>query len=245
MRVFLHRDTENEYLSVNFAIAAQGFKEMGWELVGYQRIETILPQLSPEDIVVDFVDETRLALEHLGVDPPLVPTYPEALRGFLGRKLWTSTIDRIASDPKLWPVFVKPQDDSKKFTGVLVRRIADLVGCGDPSGDTAVWCSEPVNFLREWRCFVRYGKVLDVRPYKGNWRRSFDAAVIEKAVASWAEKPRGCALDFGLDDQGRTLLVEVNDGFALGSYGLPPLLYARLLSARWTEITGTRDFCDF
>lgn len=65
------------------------------------------------------------------------------------------------------------------------------------------------------------------------------------AVAAWPGKPRGCALDFGVDDRGRTLLVEANDGFALGAYGLPPLLYARLLSARWSEMTGAKDFCDF
>jgi len=245
MRVFLHRDTDNEYLSVNFAVAAQGFREMGWELIGYQNIASILPQLSREDVVVDYVDESKQALKYLGIDPLPVPTYPEMLHRFLGRKIWTSTIDRIASSPELWPVFVKPRNDSKKFTGVLVRGTGDLVGCGDPASDTLVWCSEPVKLLQEWRCFVRYGRILDVRPYKGNWRHHFDPHVIEEAVASWEEKPRGCALDFGIDEQGRTLLVEVNDGFALGAYGLPPLLYARLLSARWAELTGARDFCDF
>lgn len=218
---------------------------MGWEIVGYHQIESILPQLSLEDVVVDFVDESRQALTQLGISFPSLPTYPEPLLRFLGRKIWISTIDRVASSPEYWPVFVKPRDDSKKFTGVLVRGTGDLVGCGDMASDTPVWCSEPITLLREWRCFVRYGKILDVRPYKGNWRSHFDPRVIEEAVQHWPEKPRGCALDFGVDAQGRTVLVEVNDGFALGAYGLPPLLYARLLSARWTELTGAKDFCDF
>lgn len=168
MRVFLRRDAGGDYPSVNFAVAAQGFQEMGWELVGHQSIPAVLPGLRREDVVVDFVDESREALEHLGIDLPPVPTYPEALRPFLGRRLWTATIDRIAAAPEQWPVFVKPRDDSKKFTGVLVRGVGDLVGCGDPAGDTPVWCSEPVRLLREWRCFVYYGKILDVRPYKGD-----------------------------------------------------------------------------
>ncbi len=230
---------------MNFAVAAAGFREMGWENIGYQKIEDVLPQLTREDVVVDFVDEARQALAYLGLGLPSVPTYPEALCGFLGRTLWTSTIDRIASQPEQWPVFVKPRDDSKKFTGVLVQGTSDLVGCGDMASDTPVWCSEPITLLREWRCFLRYGRILDVRPYKGNWRFALDPDVVEEAVRSWPEMPRGCGLDFGLDAQGRTVLVEVNDGFALGAYGLPPLLYARLLSARWTELTGTKDFCDF
>ena len=245
MRVFLHRDSDYEYLSINFAVAAQGFKEMGGELISYQTVDSILPQFTREDILVDFVDESRQALKHLGIDPIPVPTYPEALRRFLGRNIWTSTINTIASSPEMWPVFVKPRDDSKKFTGVLVRGTGDLMGCGDPSSDTPVWCSEPVHLIAEWRCFVRYGKILDVRPYKGNWRSHFDPRVIEDAVECWGDKPRGSALDFGVDEQGRTLLIEVNDGFSLGAYGLSPLLYARLLSARWTELTVAKDFCDF
>jgi len=43
-------------------------------------------------------------------------------------------------------------------------------------------------------------------------------------------------MDFGLTEDGRTLLVEINDGFALGSYGLDPIQYAKLLSACWADI---------
>ncbi|HEU4329397.1 MAG TPA: ATP-grasp domain-containing protein [Roseiflexaceae bacterium] len=245
MRVFLRRDRDGEYRSASFAAAAEGFRAMGWELVGYQAIEAILPELTTEDIVVDFIDESRQALRHLGVMPPDVPTYPEPLRHLLGRAVWTSTINAVAAQPEQWPVFVKPHNDSKKFTGVLVRSTRDLMGCGDPDEDTPVWCSEPVQLRREWRCFVRYGAILDLRPYRGDWRAHYDPQVIEAAVAAWADQPRGCALDFGLDARGRTLLIEANDGFALGAYGLASHSYARLLSARWTELVGVRDLCDF
>src|ERR1700712_1331335 len=112
MRAFLHKDVQNEYLSANFAVAAEGFREMGWEAVGYQQIKAVLPELTREDVVVDFVDESRQALAHLGIGLPAVPTYPDALRRFLGREIWTSTINTVASDPALWPVFVKPREDT-------------------------------------------------------------------------------------------------------------------------------------
>ena len=41
-----------------------------------------------------------------------------------------------------------------------------------------------------------------------------------------------------------TRVLEINDGFALGSYGLDPIQYAKLLSARWAELTGIHDECD-
>ena len=245
MRVFLHQNAQQQYTSVNFAVAADGFRQMGWELIGYEDIRDVVSEITLEDIVVDYVLQSQYALHTLGIPPASPDTYPESLQPFLGRAVWASTINTIAADPARWPVFVKPREDSKKFTGVLVQTTRDLVGCGDAAYDTPIWCSEPVNFVSEWRCFLRYGTILDVRPYRGDWRQHFDYRVVESAVAAWVEQPRGCAIDFGLDDQGRTLVVETNDGFALGAYGLWPIDYAKLLSARWTELTGTRDWCNF
>ena len=45
--------------------------------------------------------------------------------------------------------------------------------------------------------------------------------------------PAGCALDFSVTDDGRTLLIEMNGGYSLGLYGLEPTLHAKLLTARW------------
>ncbi len=245
MRVFLRQDETHAYRSVNFAVAADGFYNLGWELIGYQHVMSILPDVQRDDIVVDFGDQCCHVLRALGVPTPELPTYPEPLQSFLGRRIWTSTINTIAAHPERWPVFVKPRDELKKFTGVLVRRPHDLIGCGDPATDTPVWCSEPVVFRREWRCFVRYGQIVDVRPYKGDWRVMYDPRVIETAITVWEDQPRGWALDVGVDTHGRTLVVEANDGFALGAYGLAPRAYAQLLSARWTELTGTVDACNF
>ena len=48
-------------------------------------------------------------------------------------------------------------------------------------------------------------------------------------------------MDFGVTDDGRTLLIEINDGFSLGTYGIEDTLYAKLLTARWAELNGTED----
>ena len=37
---------------------------------------------------------------------------------------------------------------------------------------------------------------------------------------------------------GRTVLVEVNDGYSLNPYGLESMEYAELLEVRWLEIAG-------
>lgn len=138
-----------------------------------------------------------------------------------------------------------PRRQVKAFTGRVVRGLGDQRGLRDPDHDPAVWCSEPVDFVREWRCFVRNGRIVHVRPYAGDWRGAYDPSVLERAIAAFTSAPAGCALDFGVTADGRTLLVEGNDGYALGAYGLFPIDYAKLLSARWCQVVGVPDPGDF
>ena len=39
--------------------------------------------------------------------------------------------------------------------------------------------------------------------------------------------------------------IETNNTCSIGSYGLEPILYAKFLFARWSELTGTKDECKF
>lgn len=48
----------------------------------------------------------------------------------------------------------------------------------------------------------------------------------------------GYGLDLGGLDDGRTALVEWNDGFSLGNDGLDADAYTGLILARWCELVG-------
>lgn len=222
--------------------AYQGFREMGFEVITFSDLNAI-ENRKREDVVVAYVDAVRKCLGSFGIIAPEMD-YPEELSGYLGRKIWQTKLSQVSNFPERWPVFVKPLED-KQFTGVVVRSAKELIGCGIYGEDQDVYCSEIVEFAAEWRCFVRYGRILDVRPYKGDWRLHFDPDVISNAVREFSSAPNGYAIDFGLTKDGRTLLIEVNDGYSLGCYGLYYLDYAKLLAARWAELTGTEDECAF
>jgi len=196
-----------------------------------------------EDIVVGYVDTVRNRLRDFGIVTPDMD-YPKELEGYLGRKIWKSQINYINMHPEIWPVFVKPMQD-KKFTGVIVQSPADLIGCGSCYDNAEVLCSEIVNLQAEWRVFVRYNKILDVRPYKGDWKAQYKPEIIENAVKDFVSAPAGYSIDFGVTDKGETILIEVNDGYSLSAYGLFNIDYAKLLSARWAELTNTEDQCNF
>ena len=43
----------------------------------------------------------------------------------------------------------------------------------------------------------------------------------------------------------QTVFLEMNDGYSLGSYGLVPIQYAKLVSARWSQLLNRTDEFDF
>ena len=242
MVVYIQSREDGIPYNYNMMNAYQGFREMGFELRHFHD-NSVLRESSREDIVVGCVDTVRSRLNDFGITAPEID-YPDELQPYLGRKVWQTKMSVINNDPDKWPVFIKPLED-KQFTGVVVRSVGDLVGCGICGADQDIYCSEIVDFVAEWRCFVRYGRILDVRHYRGDWRKHFDHKVIENAVRDYKSAPAGYSADFGLTSDGRTLLIEVNDGYALGCYGLFYIDYAKLLSARWAELTGTADECAF
>ncbi|MGG4213866.1 ATP-grasp domain-containing protein [Paenibacillus sp. FSL L8-0638] len=242
MKVYIRKGFDHEIANHNFYAAFDGFKQMGFEIRYFENINKLTDH-NKEDIVISYVDDVRTAL-HIHDIVASEIDYPKELTAYLGRKIWKSKLSVIANNPENWNIFIKPVED-KKFTGVVVRSTKDLIGCSTYGEDPEILCADIVNFVAEWRCFVRYGKILDIRRYKGNWRAHFDYKVVENVVSQFQAAPKGYAVDFGLTDKGETLLVEVNDGYSLGHYGLFSLDYAKLLSARWAELTSTIDECDF
>ncbi len=227
--------------SHNFYIAEQGFREMGFETVCFHSKDDIA-KCKKEDLIVGGIGAVTGKLNEFGIYPPDV-NYPQELKNYYGRRIWQTTIDIVLSDQGMRPVFVKPIR-KKRFTGLVLHKASDCPYLSYCETDEPVLCSEVVNFRTEWRAFVRYGRILDVRHYRGDWRNHFDSNTIESAVSDYQSAPAGFAIDFGLTDDGRTLIVEVNDGFSIGSYGLNELDYARLLAARWCELVSIQDECD-
>ena len=114
-----------------------------------------------------------------------------------------------------------------------------LIKLGGGVDDIDVWCSEYVHFISEWRLWVLNGEIVGLNPYGGAWDVFPDVEVLRKAVRAYTSAPRAYALDFGVTDDGRTLLVEVSDGYGLMSYGLNARLYVQILLTRWKEMTAS------
>ncbi len=229
--------------NISFYTGIEAFYNMGFEIVEVEKLDAL--EIEEDHIFLGGISFIHSALKKLNIPVPEPLDYPKSLAKFFGRKIYESTINEISNNPNLWNVFVKPKEITKKFTGRLITGTKDLVGCGDIDMDVPIWVSEPVEFITEWRTYIRYNKILGVRSYKGDWRSQFDFRIIEEAVDSYEDAPAGYTLDFVLTTDGRLLLVEANDGYSLGSYGLFFVDYAKLISARWAELTGQKDLCNY
>ncbi len=242
-KVYIRKNTNGEIINENGFTAYMGFKELGFEIEFYTDV-TKIEGNKPEDIVVGGIYDIRYILDKFGFVYPTLE-YPSEIQSHLGRRIWTCTLGEIVNNPDNWNVFIKPVEGGKIFTGAVIRNIKDLRAVTGVPASTEVYCSEIVEFVSEWRVFVRYGQVVDAKHYKGKWGNPPDEKVVLNAIADYKSAPNGYVMDFGTTIDGKTFVVEVNEGYSVGAYGLNNINYAKVLSARWSELTNTTDECNF
>ena len=180
MKVYAKIRQNGEYHSQNISQAVYGFREMGAEIVRYQKISDIYESVTKEDIVLDYITQVEMILKKFGV-VPACEDYPVELRKFMGRNVWKDTINSINTHPEKWGVFVKPVK-SKAFTGHVIRSSKDLIGCGSCYENYEVLCCDVIAPKMEWRGFIIYDELVDIRPYRGDYHYHFDAEVVDQIV---------------------------------------------------------------
>lgn len=198
--------------------------------------------LQRNTLVAGHIPVVLSALRQMGISPPPPNDYPESLRPWLRRRIWTTTVKAVVSHLQAGvrtPFFAKPVGRHKRFRGHVFQSWDDLRALGGASDQTQVICSEVVEWRSEYRVYVVHGQIVGVRHYLGDRELTVDLREVEEAVARFeasGEATAGYGIDFGVLTDGQTALVEVNDGYSLGSYGLEDDLYADLIVARWCQI---------
>jgi len=200
--------------------------------------------LAPDILVAGYISEIQTALHQLKREWTGVDGYPESLRHLLHRRISVSSVGQIIHNlhnELMEPLFVKPKGRIKRFTGTVFASPSDIVYMEGASAKMPVYCSEVVRWLSEYRIFVMYGRIVGIQHYAGDPAHVLDERVVAEAVQTYqgsGEAPAGYGIDFGVLNSGQTALIEVNDGFSLGSYGLDRSVYTDLTIARWCELTG-------
>jgi hypothetical protein len=172
----------------------------------------------------------------------------------LHRTVWEGSLGELEGGPasKQRPLFVKTRSVAQRmqagrFASQLVDSLDVLRSSSLVTPDTFILCSEPVEWVSEWRVYACNGRILDITLYRPDLP-SLDAArpemlidfdLAEQAVSRISVSDMsiaGYCLDIGVLGTGQTALVELNDGIALANYGLSSAHHAKLHLTRWREL---------
>eukprot|EP00456_Euglypha_rotunda_P022573 TRINITY_DN18_c4_g1_i9.p3 TRINITY_DN18_c4_g1~~TRINITY_DN18_c4_g1_i9.p3 ORF type:complete len:242 (+),score=38.21 TRINITY_DN18_c4_g1_i9:2287-3012(+) len=230
---------------------AHWFGQRGYEVIWFDIADISTGQLdddllnNPNEMVVrGGVGTIRQVLQRAGRPAPPNIDLPASLSKWIGRRFWQSTMGKIRSivnSPEFQPVHIKPLNWHKLFKGTVVRAFRDLIPSASVSSEEPVLVQELVEFVSEWRAFILRDNVLNVGNYRGNPLKFPDPDIVASAVSAFEDRPISFGMDWGITTTGQTLLVEVNDGFSLGNYGLRGPEYTALIEARWRQLMGLPD----
>lgn len=225
----------NNFPIDDWAVSAyMGFREKQANVIFFEEIEEV--PTSKYNIVVAYIEDTNKYLERLGLPPKMALNIPVELEKYTGREIRYMTMGEFKKDSQL-PVFVKPARRSKEFVaGVLTKQDSKEFFFKDHPDDTPVLVSEVVDIVSEYRGYVIDGELKGIYYYRGDFRVFPDVKVIDNAIKDYTTQPAGYSIDFGVTGDGRTLLIECNDGWSLGNYGLHHVTYSTLLAKRWLQM---------
>jgi hypothetical protein len=141
---------------------------------------------------------------------------------------------RVSCGEKL---FIKPLE-IKLFTGfVLDNSIYNSI-TGIPD-DTQVLVYEPFasQIVAEWRTYIFENKIEDIKNYSGDLfvvpNKKFIEELIQKNRSTF---PNAYVIDIGILQGGDNVVIEYNDAWAIGNYGMPNDTYFRFLKNRYFDI---------
>jgi len=99
------------------------------------------------------------------------------------------------------------------------------------------------NIQSEWRLYVHHNRIVDARNYSGDFKISPNYTYAESIISQYnGILPSAYTLDLGMTNNvfDHTFVVEFNDMWAIGNYGIENSLYYRMLRERYFDIINQR-----
>jgi len=205
-----------------------GLTYLGIEIIKYESIYQI-PESYESYIVVGDKRCLELWKKNAQKKDFFIGDFPNELASFYKRDIQITNVVTILKEEKNG-YFIKPFEKGifkpQLFDPLMFLHLYDTV---------PVWCQEYKNIAHEWRCFVLNRKVIDVRQYRGDWKKQPPIKLIEDIESVDIGHSSYC-FDVGETSNGEQLLIEVNRGMCFGSYGLNPREYAEIHCMYWKEL---------
>jgi hypothetical protein len=125
-----------------------------------------------------------------------------------------------------YPVFIKPKNDLKLFTGGVIssKTNLDLI-LSEIKEDTLLLISEVIDDIKsEYRCFIYKGKLQSLKFYNSDFKLFPDINTINLMINDYKNAPIAYTLDVGIiknkeNNKYQTILIECHNFYSVGLYG--------------------------
>lgn len=251
MRAYVQFAPQHGLNFIQLETSAYWFWHRGYEVIRFTAADLNQGRLDddlllrPEEMLLrGGVGMVYSALQRAGRPAPPVFDLPPSLERWFGRKVYEGCLDDVrdlVGDSMSEPVHVKPLRRAKLFKGQVVRTFKDLIPTAMHPGDTPVLIQGVVDFVSEWRTMILRDRVLGVNHYTGDPLAFPNVNCVRDAIPEFAGRPIAFSMDWGVTRSGQTLLIEVNDAFSLGNYGISGFEHAAMIEARWRQLMGLSD----
>lgn len=237
-RAFLQK-MGDEWFDEFVYICVNPLQERGFEIIGFDDFKNPLEdyRITKNDIVIGSVESCITGFKAMGIEPPKYLGYPEELKFGLAREITVKTKQELYGLE--FPFFIKPKDGVKTFTGevVLYKEDIDRILGQLPDDYEVYYCSRVIDDIQaEYRCFIHKGEIKGIQHYLGDVTIFPYVNLIKELISEYKTAPVAYTLDIAIRDEGFNFLLEVNDFWAVGSYGLNGTIYTRCYVDRWFEI---------
>ena len=220
MRAYIKQTDETSL----FYQARVGFIKLGYECIYYTEVPN---DITKDDIVVGYISDVHKAYEILGVPIPESIDYPLELESFLARKIKKVEYKEIPKDT--FPYFIKPINH-KQFPGRVIKEFKDLIGVPEVE---LYYTEDILQIMSEYRVYINNRKIVGIKNYKGLVEVPPNTEIIYSMIGKYKNQPSTYTLDVGVvhvEGYGmRTILIEANNGYSVGNYGLGEVEYAKFL----------------
>jgi len=213
------------------ACAMYGAMDLGLEyrLIRYEDIAANL--ITPNNLFVGSVEFMKAVFNRIGLNDVRLPE--NSNREYKVERL--DVVKQMAKDGV--KMFIKPFD-IKLFTGFVIDKM-QYTSISNIPDDTLVMVYKPFEYPieSEWRCYIHNNKVEYISNYSGDFYVSIDSSYLDNVINQNKGKfPVAYTIDIGVLSNGENVVIEYNDMWAIGNYGIPNDVYVRMLRDRYFEI---------
>ena len=199
--------------------------------------------------VIGNIKETSEFFKRLKIEVPKALNAFELLKdsGLIKRNYYQTTLKEFYNNGK-GPKFIKPLNNHKAFASGVIKNIKSLpILLSDYKDDwnIEILVSDVIDVQSEYRIFVnnlKYDslhKIIGMKHYLGDEflipNKDYVLKVIDY-LSTIKDLPCCYTLDVGILADGSTQVIELNDAWSIGSYGLNGEEYLEFILHRWIDI---------